>query len=185
MSPFSYHSCCLFLRLSSFFFNFFWKHRIFYIHVLLIFMEQLRDCFWWTFNDLEKEISCNNPAWKVVRITWSLALSTYSSSLLNWVMYCFSDSPFTCWMLKRWLVGFLCLCPLMKCWTKPLLSYSKSTIVLGGILLNHTLAAPFSVVGNALHITSFGVIYNSISILNDSMWSKGSLEPSYDSNYGR
>ena len=54
-----------------------------------------------------------------------------------------------------------------------------------GILLNHTLAAPFSVVGNALHITSSGVIYNSISVLNDSMWFNGSLEPSYDSNCGR
>ena len=48
-----------------------------------------------------------------------------------------------------------------------------------------TLVAPFSVVGNALHIISSEVICNSISILNDSMWSKGSLEPSYDSNYGR
>ena len=54
-----------------------------------------------------------------------------------------------------------------------------------GILPNHTLAAPFSVVGNALHITSSEVIYNSISVLNDSIWSKGSLEPSYDSNCGR
>ena len=54
-----------------------------------------------------------------------------------------------------------------------------------GILLNHTLAAPFNVVGNALHITSFEVICSSINILNDSMWSKGSLEPSYNSNYGR
>ena len=73
----------------------------------------------------------------------------------------------------------------MKWRTKPLLSCSKSTMVPGGILLNHTLAAPFSVVGNALHITSSGIICNSISVLNDSMWSKGSLEPSYDSNCGR
>ena len=69
--------------------------------------------------------------------------------------------------------------------TKPLLSCSKSAIVLRGILLNHTLTTSFSAVGNALHITSFCVICNSISILNDSMWSKGSLKLSYDYNCGR
>ena len=73
----------------------------------------------------------------------------------------------------------------MKWRTKSLLSCSKSAIVLEDILLNHTMVAPFNIVGNALHITSSGVICNSISVLNDSMWSKGSLEPSYDSNYGR
>ena len=88
-------------------------------------------------------------------------------------------------MLKRWPVGFLCLCLPMKWRTKPLLNCSKSAIVLGGILLNHTLAAPFSVVGNALHITLSSVICNSISVLNNSMWSKGSLELSYVSNCGR
>ena len=118
-------------------------------------------------------------------MTWSSASSTYSSSLFNRVMYYLNDSPFACWMLRRWPIGFLCLYPPMKWRTKPLLSCSKSAIVPKGILLNHTLAAPFSVVGNALHITSFGVICNSINVLNDSMWSKGSLETSYDSNYGR
>ena len=73
----------------------------------------------------------------------------------------------------------------MKWRTKPLLSCSKFAIVLRGILLNHTLATPFSVVRNALHITSSGVICNSINVLNDSMWSRGSLEPSYDSSCGR
>ena len=82
-------------------------------------------------------------------------------------------------------MGFLCLCPPMKWQTKPLLSCSKFAIVPEGILLNHTLAAPFSVVRNALHITSPGVICNIISVLNDSMWSKGSLELSYDSSYRR
>ena len=119
-------------------------------------------------------------------MSWSLALSTYSSTLLNWVTYCLNNSPSTYSnSLLRWPVGFLCLFPPMKWQTKPLLSCSKFAIVLGGILLNHTLAVPFSVIGNALHITSFRVIYNSISVLNDSMWSKGSLEPSYDSNCGR
>lgn len=132
----------------------------------------------------KKKSPSSNPAWKVVKITWSLASSTYNSFLLNQVTYCLSDSPSTCWMLGR-PVGFLCLCPLMKWWTKPLLSCSKSAIVPGDILLNHTLATPFSVVGNALHITSSRVICNSINVLNDSMWSKRSLELSYDSNYGR
>ena len=133
----------------------------------------------------KKKSPCSNLTWKVVKMTWSSASSPCSSSLLNWVTYYLSDSPSACWMFRRWPVGFLCLCPPMKWRTKPLLSCSKSTIVPGGILLNHTLAAPFSVVGNGLHITLFGVIYSSISVLNDSMWSKGSLEPSYDSNCGR
>ena len=88
-------------------------------------------------------------------------------------------------MLRKWSVGFFCLFPRMKWRIKPLLSCLKSTIVLGSILLNHTLAAPFSVVGNALHITSSRVICRSINVLNDSMWSKGSLELSYDSNCRR
>ena len=118
-------------------------------------------------------------------MTWFSSSSSCSSSLLNRVTYCLSDSPSTCWTLRRWLVGFLCLCPLMKWRTKPLLSCSKFAIVPEGILLYHTLAAPFSIVVNALHITSSGVICNSINVLNDSIWSKGSLEPSYDSNCGR
>ena len=88
-------------------------------------------------------------------------------------------------MLRRWPVDFLCLCPPMKWWIKHLLSCSKFAIIPEGILLNNTLATLFSVVGNALHITLSGVICNSINVLNDSMWSKGSLEPSYDSSYGR
>ena len=88
-------------------------------------------------------------------------------------------------MLRRWPVGFLCLYPPIKWWTKPLLNCSKFAIVPRDILLNHTLVAPFRVIGNALHNTSFGVICNSISVMNDSMWSKGSLEPLYDSSFGR
>ena len=88
-------------------------------------------------------------------------------------------------MLRRWPIGFLCLCPSMKWRTKILLSCSKFAMVLEGILLNHTLAAHFKIVRNVLHITLSGVICNSINVLKDSMWSKGSLEPSYDSNCGR
>ena len=58
-------------------------------------------------------------------------------------------------------------------------------MVPGGILSNHTLAASFSVVGKALHITSSRVICKSIKVLNVSMWSKGSLEPSNGSSWGR
>ena len=133
----------------------------------------------------KKKSPSNNLAWKVVRMTWSLAFFTCSSSLLNWVTCYLSDTPSTCWMLRRWPVGFLRLCPPMKWWTKPLLSCSKFVIVPGGILLNHTLVAPFSVIGNALHITLSGVICNGINVLNDSMWFEGSLEPSYDSDCGR
>ena len=73
----------------------------------------------------------------------------------------------------------------MKWWTKALLSCSKFAMLLGVILPNHTLVAPFSIVWKALHITSFGVICKSIRVLNVSMWSKGSLEPSNDSSWGR
>ena len=127
----------------------------------------------------KKKSPSSNLAWKVVKMTWSSVSFTYSNSLLNRVMYCLSDSPSACWMLRRWLVGFLCLCPPIKWRKKPFLSCSKSTMVPRGILLNYTLAAPFSIVGNTLHIISSGVICNNISVLNDSMWSKGSLELSW------
>ena len=41
----------------------------------------------------KKKSPGNNPAWKVVRMTWSSTSSTCNSSLLNRVTYCFSDSP--------------------------------------------------------------------------------------------
>ena len=73
----------------------------------------------------------------------------------------------------------------MKWRTNLLLSCSKFAIVLGDILLNQTLAAPFNVVGKALHITSSRVMCRCIKVLKDSMWSKGSFESSYDSSCGR
>ena len=117
-------------------------------------------------------------------MTWSFALSTCNNSLLKWVTYCLNDSPFAWRMLRRWQVGFLCLCSPMKWRTKPLLSYSKFAIVPGVILLNQTLAMPFGVVGKVLHVTSFRVICKCIKVLNDLMWSKGSFEPSYDLSWG-
>ena len=72
---------------------------------------------------IEKKKSLgSNPAYKVVRITWSSASSTYSNSLLKHVTYCLSDSPSTWHMLRRCPVGFLCHCPPMKWQTKHLLS---------------------------------------------------------------
>ena len=69
----------------------------------------------------KKKSPGSNPAWKVVKMTWSSISSTYSSSLLNQVMYCLSDFPFTCWVLKRWAIGFLCLYPPMKWQQNPCL----------------------------------------------------------------
>ena len=88
-------------------------------------------------------------------------------------------------MLKRCPIGFLCCCPPMKWSTKPLLNCSKFAIVPEGSLPNHTLTTPFSVVGKALHINLFRVICKNIKVLNDSIWSKGSLKMSKDSNWGR
>ena len=118
-------------------------------------------------------------------MTWSSALSTCNNSLLKRATYYLSNSPSVWQMLRRCPVGFLCLCPPVKWQTKPLLSCSKFTMVHGGILLNQTLVAPFSVVGKALHIISSGVIYRCIKVLNDSMWSKESFEPSHGSSWGR
>ena len=41
----------------------------------------------------EKKSPSSNSAWKVVRMTWLSISSTCSSSLLNQVTYCLSDSP--------------------------------------------------------------------------------------------
>ena len=185
MSLSSYRDCYLFLCLSFFFLSFLLRALCLLHSCTYELFEAILRLFGGLLVIENKKSSGKNPAWKVVRMTWSSTSSTCNSSLLNRVTYCFSDSPSACWMLRRWPVGFLCLWPPMKWQTKPLLSCSKSAIVPRGILLNHTLAAPFSVIRNALHITSSGVICNSISILNDSMWSKGSLESSYNSNCGR
>ena len=71
----------------------------------------------------------------------------------------------------------------MKWQTKALPSSSKLPIVKGGILLNHTLAAPFKAVGKALYIISSGVFYKFIRLLKDSIWSSESFEPSNQSRF--
>ena len=70
----------------------------------------------------KKKSPGRNPTWKVVRITWSSASSTYNNFLLNYITYYLSDSPFAWRMLRRCPIGFLCHCPPMKWQTKPLLS---------------------------------------------------------------
>ena len=49
---------------------------------------------------------------------------------------------------------------------------------LGISLLNQILAYPFSMVGKALHMISFGIPYRCIRVLKDSRRSKGSFDPS-------
>ena len=68
--------------------------------------------------------------------------------------------------------------PPMKWQTKALPSSSKLLIVEGGILLNHTLAAPFKAVGKALYIIPSIVFYKFTRLLKDSIWSSESFEPS-------
>ena len=67
---------------------------------------------------------------------------------------------------------------------KVLFGCSKLAIIPGDSLLNHTLVAPFRVVGNALHMTLLGVIYRCTKVLKDSIWSRGSFHPSKDSSCG-
>lgn len=57
-------------------------------------------------------------------------------------------------------------------------------MVLEASLLNHTFAGPLSVVGNSLHIISFGTPCKCKQVLNNSKWSSGSHDPLYISTYG-
>ena len=101
-----------------------------------------------------------------------------SNILPQWFSFCLTDIE----KMSNWL-----LVPLSSNeWqTNLLLSCSKFAMVPRGILLNLTLAVPFSVVGKALHITSSIVIRRCIKVLNDSMWSKRSFKLSYDSSWKR
>ena len=68
--------------------------------------------------------------------------------------YRLSFSP--CSMVNRLDEERLCVCPPIKLLTNNLVNSSKELTELGGILLNHTRAGPFRVVGKALHIISSG-----------------------------
>lgn len=72
----------------------------------------------------------------------------------------------------------------MKCETKCLLNSLKVEMILGAILLKHTLAGPLSVVGKAMHMISSRTPYRCMRVLNDSKWLSGSFNLSYASTYG-
>lgn len=125
----------------------------------------------------KKKYLGSSPAWKVVNITWSFVSSTCNTSLLKRSTYCLNDSSSACRMFNRWPMGFLWRYPPMKWQTKLSLRCSNLAIVRRDSLLNHTLAAPFRVIGNALHMTSFGIICRFIMVLKDSIWCRGSFNP--------
>ena len=72
----------------------------------------------------------------------------------------------------------------MKCMTKCPFSSIKFEMEFGVILLNHTLAGPLSVVGNALHIISSRTTYRCMGVLKNFRRSSGSFILSYVSTYG-
>ena len=68
-------------------------------------------------------------------------------------------------MLIKYAVDFLYLCPSMKCEVNWALSSLKVLIEVGVNLLNQILVGPFSVVGKALHMISFGTPWRYIRVL--------------------
>ena len=68
-------------------------------------------------------------------------------------------------MLIKHAVDFLYLCPPMKCEVNWALSSLRVLIEFGVNLLNQILAAPFSVVGKALHMISSGTPRRCIRVL--------------------
>ena len=81
-------------------------------------------------------------------------------------------------MLIKHAIDFLYLCPPMKCEVNWAFNSLKVLIEFSVNLLNQILARPFSVVGKALHMILFGILWRCIRILKVSRWSKGSLTPS-------
>ena len=94
--------------------------------------------------------------WNAANSNLSSTSSTVRASRLKRVIKDrrLSFSPYS--MVNRLDEERLCLCPPIKLLTKNLLNSSKELTELGGILLNHTHAGPFRVVGKALHIISSG-----------------------------
>ena len=84
-------------------------------------------------------------------------------------------------MFSRFAEDLLYFWPSIKWVTECPLSSLKVEIVLGASLLNHTLASPLIVVGNALHMISSGTPCRCIRALKDFRWSNESREPSYAS----
>ena len=88
-------AACSFVSL-PFSIHLFCKHHVFCIHALLSFSSNSETVFYGLLVIGKKKSSSSNPVWKVVRMTWFSASSTSSSSLLNRVTYCLSDSPSAC-----------------------------------------------------------------------------------------
>ena len=93
-----------------------------------------------------------------------------------------SFSP--CSMVNRLDEERLYLYPSIKLLTNNLLNSSKEPPVFESILLNHTRASPFKVVGKAQHIISSGTPWRCIVVLKVAIWSHGSRVPSYESKEG-
>ena len=70
-------------------------------------------------------------------------------------------------MLIKHAMDFLYLCPPLKCEANCVLNSLKVLMELGINLLNHTLAGPFSVVGEARHMISSATSYKCIRVLKD------------------
>ena len=103
-----------------------------------------------------KNFPFRKPLVKAATRILSSASSIESASLLNQVMYNLSISSSRYLMLIKHAVDFLYLCPPMKCEVNWALSSVKVLIEFGVNLLNQILAAPFSIVGKALHMISSG-----------------------------
>ena len=124
------------------------------------------------------------PLVNMVTSTLSLTSSIKKASLLKHVTYDVMLSSSRCLMFNRLAKDLLYLYPPIKWVMKCLLNSLKVETILGPSLLNHTLVGPLSVVGNALHMISFGTPCRCMSVLNDSRWSSKSHNPSYVSTCG-
>ena len=103
-----------------------------------------------------KNFPFHKPLLKVATKILSSASSIESASLLKRVMYDLSVSSSHCLMLIKHAIDFLYPCPPMICEVNWAFSFLKVLIEFGVNLLNQILAAPFSVIGKALHMISSG-----------------------------
>ena len=88
-------------------------------------------------------------------------------------------------MVRRWSAVLFGRCPPTKWLTKELLSCSKVSMDDVGSLLNHSRAAPLSVVGKERHRISSGGCWRPNVILNVFRWSSGSFSPLKGSSWGK
>ena len=92
--------------------------------------------------------------WKAANSNLSSISSIVKASLLKRVIKDLKLSLSPYFIVSRLDEKHLCFCPPIKLLTNNLLNSLKEPTVFGGILLNHTHAAPLRVVGKALHIIS-------------------------------